>query len=115
MLSPIQATALILASASVLCLATDDDPKPACNAKIAGQLWPAAANHDAALRKKLSRCGELEFCARGIWHYHWESMTVRIDQLRGSQLPKPVACEVTAEGTQEDKHAGSDRSGSPPR
>jgi len=115
MLSRIQAVALLAICASVLGLASGD-PKPACNAKTAGQLWPEVANRDPALRKKLSRCGELELCTRGNWRYHWESLTVRIDQLRGgSQLPKPAGCEVLPDATQEENGAGSGLPSSPPR
>jgi hypothetical protein len=114
MLFRIQALALFAIWASVGRGA--DNPKPACSAKIAGQLWPEAANHDPALRKKLSRCGELELCTRGIWRYRWESLTVRIDQLRGgSQLPKPAGCEVLPEATSEENPAGSGLSSSPRR
>jgi hypothetical protein len=116
MLSRIQATALIIASASVLCLASDD-LKPACDANNIGQLWPEAANHDSKLRKKFSRCGELEVCTLAKHRrYRWESITVRIDQLRGgSYLPKPGDCEVPPESTPEDSQAGSNRASSPTR
>jgi hypothetical protein len=115
MLSRIPVMALIVASASVLCLASDD-LKPVCDAETAGQLWPEAANHDFSLRKKFSHCGELEFCTRGKWRYHWKSITVRIDQLRGgSRLPKPAGCEVPPEAAQEENGAASSRLNSPPR
>jgi hypothetical protein len=103
MISRTQAAALLIASA---CLASDD-PKPACNAATAGQLWPEAANHDSNLRKKFSRCGELELCARTKRHYRWELITVRIDQLRGgSALPKPAGCEAGDETQEEAPAAG---------
>jgi hypothetical protein len=106
MLSRIQAIVLMAASASVLCLASDD-LKPTCDAAIAGQLWPEAANHDSKLRKKFSRCGELEICKHGRIHYRWQSVTVRLDQLRGgSQLPKPAGCEVPTNSAQEENHVG---------
>ena len=80
-----------------LCLASDDT-KTTCDATSAGLLWPEAANHDFQLRKKYSRCGELEVCTRGRWHFHWQSVTVRLDQLRGgSQFAKPAGCEVLPE------------------
>jgi len=71
-----------------------DNPKPPCNRENAGRLWPDAANHDANSRRKSARCGELERCMHGLWRYHWESLTVRLDQLRGgAQLGKPAFCE----------------------
>ncbi|MBZ5609745.1 MAG: hypothetical protein LAP38_15905 [Acidobacteriia bacterium] len=78
------------------CVAADD-PKPACNQQNAGQMWPEAANHDAAARSKLARCGELQICTRTVWRYRWESVTVRLDQLPGgSKFRKPAECEVSA-------------------
>ncbi|HEV8039626.1 MAG TPA: hypothetical protein VGP62_12235 [Bryobacteraceae bacterium] len=115
MLSRIETIVLMAASASVLCLASDD-LKPACDAGNAGRLWPDAANHDSRLRKKFSRCGELEICKHGRIHYRWQSVTVRLDQLRGgSQLPKPSACEAPPDAAQEENHVGPSRvSPSPP-
>jgi hypothetical protein len=63
-----------------LCLAADDS-RPACTAQNHGQMWPEAANHDAKLLSSLIRCGELFICVRGTWHYHWETPSVRFDQL----------------------------------
>jgi hypothetical protein len=113
MISRIQASALLVASACALCLAANDlkpatgDLKPACDATTAGQLWPEAANHDSKLRKKFSRCGELEVCTLSKRHYRWELITVRIDQLRGgSGLSKPAGCEAV-DATREEAHAAS--------
>jgi hypothetical protein len=97
MILRILAIVLTVAAADLVCLGADD-PKPACTERLAGQLWPEAANRDPLLRKKMARCGELEMCTRGLWRYHWEALTVRLDQLRGgSQLHKPAGCEQTAE------------------
>jgi hypothetical protein len=113
MLSRVLAIALIFASASLLCLPSDEQ-KPVCDADTNGQFWPEAANHDSKLLKKFSRCGELEVCARTRYRYRWESITVRIDQLRGgSQLHKPAGCEVQPDAVGDENYAGSDRSGSP--
>jgi hypothetical protein len=103
-------TALILAAASFLCLASGDS-KPACNAENLGRLWPEAANDDPKLRQKMARCGELEHCTRGSrhrrFHYHWESLTVRIDQLPGgAKLAKPAGCEVAPEAAVEPNVPG---------
>ena len=93
----IRAIALLAVSASFLSFAADD-VKPVCEAATGGLLWPEAANHDSQLRKKFSRCGELEVCTRGRWHFRWQSVTVRLDQLRGgSQFAKPAGCEVLPE------------------
>ena len=59
-------------------------------------MWPEAANHDPKLLAQLVRCGELFICVRGDWHYHWETPTVRIDQLgrhAKSIASKPPVCE----------------------
>ncbi len=106
MISRIQASALIVAFASTLCLASDD-LKPVCNAATAGQLWPEAANHDSKLRQKFSRCGELEVCTLARRRYKWKLITVRIDQLRGgSELPKPAGCEAPDATREEDRASG---------
>lgn len=102
----ILALALLFVSANF----AGGDEKPACNASTKGLFWPEAANRDSKLRQKASRCGELEVCARGQWHFHWQSLTVRLDQLRGgSQLAKPAGCEVLPEaGTADGPAAASD-------
>jgi len=88
---------LILAGlVPLLCLAADDS-RPACTSQIQGRLWPDAANHDPKLIPRLVRCGELLLCVRGNWRYHWEALSVRVDQLghRGkSKSPPPPACET---------------------
>lgn len=58
-----------------------DDARPQCSARNQGQLWPEAANHDSKLMSHLMRCGELLICVRGVWHYHWEAPSIRLDQL----------------------------------
>jgi hypothetical protein len=104
----IQAVTLLVVSVSVLCGA--DNVKPVCDAATGGLLWPEAANHDFKLRKKFSRCGELEVCTRGRWHFRWQSVTVRLDQLRGgAQLPKPAGCEVLPEAARAESAAVPDR------
>jgi hypothetical protein len=113
MLFRIQAITLLVVSASVLSFAADDT-KPVCDASTGGLLWPEAANHDFKLRKKFSRCGELEVCTRGRWHFRWQSVTVRLDQLRGgSQLPKPPGCEVLPEAAKDDDGAPVPEGASP--
>ena len=85
----------LLAAVSTLCLA-DDISKPACNAQNYGRMWPDAANHDPKMLTKLSQCGELQICTRPGFRYRWESLTVRVDQLRrGKKKPAtPAGCEA---------------------
>jgi len=78
-----------------------DPSRPACNKSNAGKLWPEAANHDHKALTKLAHCGELQMCIRDVWHYKWDSLTVRVDQLRGgSHFAKPAGCEVLPEPAQ---------------
>src|ERR1700733_11035747 len=80
----------------LLCLAADDS-RPTCGSQNQGQLWPEAANHDSKALARLMRCGELFICVRGTWHYHWETPSIRLDQLARhpkSKLAKPAVCEV---------------------
>jgi hypothetical protein len=76
-----------------------DDSRPACSPQNQGRMWPEAANHDSKLLSRLVRCGELLICVRGSWRYHWETPSVRLDQLgRGakSKTSKPSVCGVQA-------------------
>ena len=77
------------------CLAADDT-RPPCGSQNQGQLWPEAANHDSKLFAHLMRCGELFLCVRGTWHYHWETPSIRVEQLgrhTKSKETKPRVCE----------------------
>ena len=73
-----------------------DDSRPICNSENQGQMWPAAANHDHKLMSRLVRCGELFICVRGAWRYHWETPSVRLDQLdrHAKAASKPRVCEI---------------------
>jgi hypothetical protein len=55
--------------------------RPPCNSENLGLMWPAPANDDAQLAKRLAREGELEICRWGPWRYNWASPTVHIRQL----------------------------------
>jgi hypothetical protein len=82
---------------SLVLLAAESAPtpvpeRPACTAANAGQFWPEQANKDHKLAAKLARCGELRICTRGLFHYRWESPTVRADQLSKGALPIPAEC-----------------------
>jgi hypothetical protein len=72
-----------------------DDSRPQCSSHNQGRLWPEAANHDSKLMSHLMRCGELFICVRGVWHYHWEAPSIRLDQLarnKRSKAAKPTVC-----------------------
>ena len=104
---PLSKIAFVLLSSTLLFPASNDT-KPECNRGNAGRFWPEAANHDAKVRNKMARCGELERCSHGKWRYGWESMTVRIDQLRGgSGLPKPAGCEILPDAAAETNRAAA--------
>lgn len=81
-----------------VCLAADD-ARPACSSQNQGSMWPAAANHDPKLMKRLIQCGQLLICVRGAWRYHWESPSVRVDQLLHhgkSKSSAPAVCQAEA-------------------
>jgi hypothetical protein len=63
-------------------------------------MWPDAANHDRSVISHLAHCGELQICVRGTWHYHWESASVTVNQLRKSKdkPSKPSNCEIEPVG-----------------
>lgn len=80
----------------LVCLAADN-VRPACSSKNQGRMWPEAANHNPKLISRLVRCGQLLICVRGTWHYHWESPTIRLDQLKHQAKSKesvPPYCEA---------------------
>jgi hypothetical protein len=83
-----------LTAATLLFGLPPDALKPACNSENIGRMWPEAANHDHKSVGKLARCGELQICTRGAWRYHWQPLTVTIDQLRdGVKSRRPAGCE----------------------
>jgi hypothetical protein len=90
---------------AALCPAAEDDSRPVCTSQIHGHMWPEAANNDPKLLAHLIRCAELFICVRGSWHYHWETPSVRIDQLgrRAKSKPSstPPVCEVSPEASNE--------------
>ena len=61
-------------------------PRPPCSKQAAGQFWPAEANSDSNLARKLSREGTLEICTRTAWSYRWISPTVNVKFLRKAAL-----------------------------
>ena len=88
--------AWLAGAASCLCLAADDI-RPVCSSAIQGRMWPEAANHDPKLISRLARCGELFICVRGTWRYHWESPSVRVEQLSHhakSKSSDPPVCQA---------------------
>ena len=91
---------IFLASLAIIlplvCLGADDS-RPLCSSHNQGELWPAAANHDSKLMAHLMRCGELFICVRGVWHYHWEAPSIRLDQLARHSKTKPAKPAVCAE------------------
>ena len=90
--------AWLILTIPLLCLAGDDS-RPVCSSQNQGQMWPEAANHDSKLLSRLVRCGELFICVRGNWRYHWETPTIRLDQLghqAKSKLSKPAVCDAQA-------------------
>jgi len=99
MFSSVKWIAINLCAFAMLCPAGDLD-KPVCSAETRGNLWPEEANHDPNLLALLARCGKLEMCTRGARrHYHWESLAVRVDQLRRGSAEAPASCAGTVGGS----------------
>lgn len=91
---------LLLISAVTLlgCAAQQSEkPKPPCNARNRGQLWPEPKDRDA--------CHPVEMCTEHRWKYRWQPLTVDVSQL--SKDPKvKSACEATRPG---DASAGGSK------
>jgi hypothetical protein len=85
---------------SVPCLA-DEPRKPRCNAQNQGRLWPEEANSDYSFRQRAAQAGELEMCARGLWRYGWEALTVHVNRLRKEQSRPNSASRREAENPAE--------------
>ena len=94
-LAKILACTSLFLTAAALAQAAQPPAMPPCDAETRGQIWPPAAGRDPELRKRLARCGKLRICTRGAWRYHWESPTVRVDQLaKDGSLAPPPGCEA---------------------
>jgi len=97
------ATCLFMVASAASCPA-EDAVRPKCTKKNVGQMWPEAANHDHKVLSRLAHCGELQMCIRDVWRYRWDSLTVRLDQLRGgSAFRKPAGCEVLPDAGTQDR------------
>ncbi|HTS50583.1 MAG TPA: hypothetical protein VMH05_21710 [Bryobacteraceae bacterium] len=107
MLAPWLGTALLFGASTLLSQA-QDSAQPLCTKENVGQLWPEAANHDRKALLHLARCGELQMCVRNRKQFRWESLTVRIDQLRGgSKTDQPSGCEASPETGQHSDASAS--------
>jgi len=72
--------------------------KPACNSSLRGHFWPAAADSDPKLARRLSQCGSLEVCSVGRFRYKWQPVTVNVRQLgKSRQDPTPECAALIAQ------------------
>jgi hypothetical protein len=79
-------TTLLIAFSLAICSA-QEAPKPACNAKTQGQFWPSEANSSPEAARRYTQSGELEACAKGVWKYKWERLSVNVRDLAKSKHP----------------------------
>lgn len=70
---------------SVGALSAEEAAKPPCTPALNGQLWPAQANSDKALARKLFQTGDLELCSVNVWRYRWQHMSVSYKSLQTSK------------------------------
>jgi hypothetical protein len=88
-----------------MCFARQD-PKPACNAKMQGQFWPAEANSDRQAIRRLYQSGELEMCSLEVWKYRWEHISVNardVEKQRRAQASDSRLAASTAKGAEAGK------------
>jgi len=71
----------------VISLAAEQAPKPTCNEKRQGQLWPEEANSDHAAARLLYQRGELEMCTLVVWKYRWEHLSVNARDMAKERHP----------------------------
>jgi hypothetical protein len=81
-------TTLLIAFSAAICFA-QEAPKPICNAKTQGQFWPAEANSNPQAVRRYTQSGELELCARGLWKYKWEHLSINARDFAKSKHPTP--------------------------
>ena len=62
------ATTLVLG-----CALAEPPPRPPCNARNQGMMWPEARPRDA--------CTEVQVCTRQVWRYRWQPATVDVSRL----------------------------------
>lgn len=74
----------------VLCSAAEQTPKPPCNVKSQGQLWPSEANSDHNAARTLFQSGELEMCSLAVWKYKWEHLSVNAHDFAKPKHPQPA-------------------------
>jgi hypothetical protein len=77
-------TTLLIAFSTAICFA-QEAPKAVCNAKTQGQFWPAEANFSPDAARRYTQSGELEVCARGVWKYKWEHLSINVRDLAKSK------------------------------
>jgi hypothetical protein len=83
--------ALLIAFFAAICLA-QETAKPVCNAKTQGQFWPTEANSSPEAARRYTQSGELEMCARGVWKYKWEHLSINVHALaKSKQAATPEA------------------------
>ena len=100
---------ILLLGASTAMYPAEDYARPSCSEQNAGAMWPEAANHDPKALLRLARCGRVRMCVQHRKKYCWESLTVRIDQLRapaardqadGCEVPPPAgSCDGPSAST----------------
>jgi hypothetical protein len=75
-------TAAVLLALSLMSNPIGGKPaRSACNKETQGRYWPDKANTDRRLAGQLMRSGDLQICARGMFRYNWEPLTVSYQAL----------------------------------
>ena len=77
--------AVVLGSAI---FAQEPPPDPACTRETQGSLWPAAANADRQIARRLIQSGELYTCRADKWGYRWGLLAVNINSLEAAHPRK---------------------------
>lgn len=111
---PASALSTLLCSAG-LCFAAEpqDTPEPpACTKEIQGRFWPAEANSNHELARKLYQSGELRMCSLVqskytiYWKFKWQQVSVNARDLAKGvrrQDSRDPAKVQPAENTQDSK------------
>ncbi len=75
----LQAIVLALA-AGFSCEAKSDTTRPVCDGGQAGRIWSSSVKPEGKNREG-NQSGDLQVCARGVYRYHWQALTVSYQEL----------------------------------
>jgi hypothetical protein len=81
----------VLVAALGTVLFAQEPPGETCTKQTQGTLWPAEANADHQVARRLIQAGELYMCRAKMWTHKWELVAVNIGALEAAGSRKKGA------------------------